>query len=236
MEDNNPILNRIRKLFALAGSSNEEEAKRAMEKANELLVKHNLDSQELKVSSGDYDFSDVASFRRQRPHHRHINQLLASFFFVNVIRERTFDRDALRYVQTIRLVGRPINTQIATYVFQYLDRVYPDLWRTYRAINKRAKESHRPSYYKGLTVGISHVLLKSRMAVEEERGLQVVKDKDLEDFTNDYCGGRIHKEKAIKENKNVMFQGIRDGLQVQISPPLASRSGDPALPLAIQGG
>jgi len=45
---NKKILEKIQKLLSLATSDNEHEAKAAMDKANALLVKHNLSMQEAK--------------------------------------------------------------------------------------------------------------------------------------------------------------------------------------------
>lgn len=218
MEENNPILARIRKLFALAGSSNEEEAKVAMRKANELLVKHNLDIQKVKMSS-DYDFNNVVSGRRAKNHHRHIFDLLSTFFFVNVIHQKNFDEDIFRYIHTVTLVGRPINSRIAAHVFEFLDRLYPTLWDQFRSKYKVTSKD-RYSYYHGLTLGIAHVLQESRLHVEEERGLTLVKDQDLEEFTDNFCNGRVKRQKDHEVRGVVRDHGIRDGMKVQIAPPI----------------
>lgn len=222
-DDSNPILSRIRKLFALAGSSNEEEAKMAMRKANELLIRHNLDYQKIKMSHDDFEFSKVSEGARAKPHHRFVLDILSSYFFVNIIFNARYDENSMKIIRMANLVGRPVNAQIATHVFEFLDRLYPELWNSFRrSHNVTLKDRH--SYYHGLTLGVAYILSQSKLLVEEERGLTLVKDQDLDDFTNDYCSGKVKREKDHKIRKSVKDLGIRDGLKVQIAPPIESKN------------
>lgn len=150
--EDNPILNRIKKLLALAGSSNEQEAKVAMSKANELLVKYNLDIQQVRMSQDDYEFAQVTEGKRARPHHRHIFGVLQSYFFVNVIHQRKWIGEQLAYVHFTNLVGKPVNCKIAAHVFEFLDKVYPELWKSFKA-KFDVTEKDRYSYFQGLHWG-----------------------------------------------------------------------------------
>lgn len=71
------------------------------------------------------------------------------------------------------------------------------------------------------------------MLVEEERGLQVLRDQDLEDFTTAFCNGKVKRNKEQKVRKEVRDQGIRDGVKVQIAPPLEHKGS--AVVLALPG-
>lgn len=228
-----PIFSKIRKLFSLASSSNENEAKIAMERANELLVKYNLDAQDIK-SSSDYEFTKVHEGLRSKQHHSYILDLLGSFFFVRIIHKRFFCEDTLRMKNSSVLIGKPVNTKIAAHIFEFLDRTYPHLWKVFKS-QYRVTEKDRGSYYHGLTLGISYVLNQSKLRVEQQKGLVVVADKDLDNFVDEYCNGKIKRQAEKKFRKSVVDKGIKDGLEVKISPALETKT-DQKLILEYSGG
>lgn len=225
---NDYILKKIQKLLALAGSPNEQEAKVAMAKANELLVKHNLDMQQVNSASLDYEETEVESGLRAKAHTRHVAQLMLSYFFVKVVHHRVFDEDKLKYLHKVVLIGKPVNAAIASQVFQYLMKIYPQLWRQFK-LNNKASEKDRYSYYYGLTLGIGDVLDQSRLRVEEERGLVVVEDADLDKHVKELCEGKVRKEKKCPLRKRIAAKGFEDGRKVRIHAPIESKVTSDAL-------
>src|SRR5262249_6000995 len=76
--DGDRTIDRIRKLLALAGSSNQHEAEIAMRKAHELMLRHNVET-----TGGDYEVRHLGDpEKRISGVESDVAGLLAEFFFV----------------------------------------------------------------------------------------------------------------------------------------------------------
>lgn len=83
------LIKKIQKLLALATSPNENEAKLAATKAQELLTLHNLNMQQVEGAVFDYEELEVGERRKRAPmEHRFVAAILDRFFFVEVITTR----------------------------------------------------------------------------------------------------------------------------------------------------
>ncbi len=227
---NDSIIERIQKLLNLANSPNENEAKLATAKANELLTKYNLNLQEIKDKNFEYTTHDLVSCGLTfKTHHRLITDIMNKYFFVAVIfssrtvgvssGEHAYYRRARRQkAKTIKLVGMPENCKIAAYVFDYLNALYPKLWIEYRK-GTNATPRDRVSYYEGLTIGIMEKLKESRFRVQNETGLVVLKDMNLEKRVNEIATG-VYKAPQNNLNNTVVKDGIQDGLKVTLRKPI----------------
>ena len=122
----NNIIQKIQKLFSLANSDNENEAKAAMNMANSLLLKHNLSLQQINGYQAEYQRKNVNEGLILKYHQKLILWLLKGYFFVECIVMRSENR-----VKTFQLVGTAENCEIASYIFEYLDRTFPELWKIY---------------------------------------------------------------------------------------------------------
>lgn len=225
------IIERIQKLLNLANSPNENEATLATAKANELLTKYNLNLQEIKDKDFTYTTHDlVACGLTFKTHHRMIVDIMNRYFFVAVIfsskftgeyssGENSYYRPARRQkAKTIKLVGMPENCKIAAYVFDYLNALYPKLWIEYRKVNNVSPKA-RLSYYEGLTIGIMEKLKEARWKVQNETGLVVVKDMNLEKRVNEITNG-VYRPPQNDLNTQVVKDGIADGLKVTLRKPI----------------
>ncbi|MGV1101020.1 SprT-like domain-containing protein [Thiovibrio sp. JS02] len=165
------ILARVEKLFALAQSANEHEAVLAMEKANALLRKHNLERLASKAPA-DYDYLILAlGGKRLSAHHRAIAAILKDFFYVNVVIVRRFEARSGESHRVIELTGARENLAVADYVATFLANRLASLWSRYRR-QTGAPGRERNSYCLGVLNGFRAKLARQAEAAMRQDGGQ----------------------------------------------------------------
>lgn len=226
--ENNNILEKVKKLLALANSSNENEAKLASARAQALLTKHNLAMSD--VNSVDQRYvNDLfrTGKKCQSQEWKFVQAIVREFFFVEICgTKQRFSPDSLRYdpwdrnnyEECYMIFGQPHNVEIATYMIDFLTRAFKDSFKAYRK-STGAPVGHKGSYYHGLWQGLREQLLESQKSVEQETGLVVVKDKDLADFMSDALNGNV-KSKSLSTNVRsgeAMAAGSEKGKNMTLS-------------------
>jgi len=181
-QDKEAILKKIKKLMALAGSCNENEAKAAAEKAQELMVRHQLTVQCIQNVDFEYEDVNIGQAKKIMKEHSLILHILSQHFFVKTYlhpRFTGYSRTGKRqYNNDIQIVGTPVNVAVAKYVFDYLLHTYKRLWKDYKGASG-CDESAKGAYFYGLTEGIKSRLKEVKIKVETETGLVVIDDQGL---------------------------------------------------------
>jgi hypothetical protein len=239
MKVNNSIVEKIKKLLGLANSPNENEAKIATAKANELLIKYNLSLQEIEDHQNEYDVKDVVDAGLTiKPYQHLITSLLQDYFFVKILIHSKFvgfssgkwawkNPPRTQYKKVIQLVGTPENCEIAAYIFSYLNDAYPKLWLDYYERNSYVEKtpSHKQSYFLGLTHGIKAMLDATKWKVQEETGLVLKEDPKLKEFVKKNSSGFYGGSGESEVDPQIFSDGIRDGSKVTLRKPIeADRS------------
>lgn len=168
------LVEKIKKLLALGNSTNEYEAKLAAEKASELLTKHNLSMQQVMEDKTYEQRTLDEKTNRIRREDKWIMPLVADFFFVKMLIRSVSSRDKRRINQYV-LIGQPVNTAVAAYIFEFLILQYRQLWVDYKKQYNKTEKS-REAYYHGLTHGIKMQLELQVKKTEAEAGLMVIRD------------------------------------------------------------
>jgi hypothetical protein len=223
------IIAKIQKLLSLANSSNENEAKSAMNMANKLLLEYNLSIQQIADHKSEYEFKDVGEEilvlgLRQRL----IIALLRNHFFVElvIIKQSFFSFGRTKYKKTIQLVGTKENCEIAAYIFTYLDRAYPELWKNYLKNNREIK-CHKGSYYQGLTRGIAQMLEATKWKVQKEVGLVLKQDANLTNFVKQKFRATYGRSYSYsKIDQKAYNDGISDGSNITLRRPIKAENGE----------
>lgn len=227
----NDVLERIQKLLQLANSDNEHEAKLAMDRANNLLLRYNLTMQQVNAVS-EYAVQDatmqVGSILKS--HHNYILDVLREYFFVKTIVNSSYQKDPTKkhygkVLRQIRFVGKKVNCEIANHAFIYLDGTYLNLWDKYRA-KTGAGRSERNSYFLGLTLGLGEVLKQTKWNIEQEMGLVLVADPALEAKADEITKGKCYSQAPKQYDDKVVAQGIADGTKIRIRKTLGEASQD----------
>lgn len=189
---NEAVIRKIQKLLALATSSNEHEAKLAMEMAEKLLINHNIDMQQVKGYSADYDKVDAFTGRRFTTESKFAGFILREFFFVEVIN----CRNRRTGVSTLTFVGEKTNLQVATYVYDFLTAKFQQLFKEYQRESKCSVKA-RQSYYIGLYKGLKFQLAEARAAAQNERGLVLVADPNLPEQVRNLMGATTTQTQTV---------------------------------------
>lgn len=200
------IIEKIKKLLALANSSNEHEAKVASARAQALLTKYNLTMSEVDKKESEYQKS-LHETDRQRVsvEWKYIQDIVRTYFFVEIVQTKKpyftgdlkVDMFGPSYKFCYLLLGREHNIEIAEYMIDFFDKAFKSCFKQYRK-ETGAGVGTKQSYYYGLHSGIVEQLKKSRQQVEQETGLVVVEDADLGEFVQN-----AFKKDLVKSQSNV---------------------------------
>ncbi len=157
------MLERVRKLLALAGSDNRHEAELAMEKAAELMARHNLELARADAAAG-YSHLIIETGQRIMPGHRKaIGAILRDHFHVQVVCSSLYDPATDQSFRTMELLGRTENVQVAEYCYRFLEERLASLWQQNRHRYTGHPRTARNSYYLGLLRGFSERLAAMRV-------------------------------------------------------------------------
>ena len=175
-------LDRIRKLLALAGSSNEHEATLAMNKAHELMLRYNIEATAARTAVG-YEVAHVGDPEKRGTRvEADIVGILIEFFFVKAIRVPVYlPRSGTRGL-VYELIGTPANLEMARHVFEFLRATVDRLWTENRADQRVRSGRDRLAYQAGVVFGFRSKLLLDRVGLEQQQGLVWVGDGDLDRF------------------------------------------------------
>ena len=168
------IYEKIKKLLALANSSNEHEARSAAAMANKMMVAHNITMQEVKTDR-NYEESVIEESSKRSQESKFIMNLMQRYFFVETYCERSRKTKTTKTV----FVGTPENVEIASYIYDFLIGAFRSSWEVFKKENN-LKASSKQSYYFGLWKGLGEQFEAAKTEVETETGLVVVKDSEIQ--------------------------------------------------------
>lgn len=163
------VLRKVQKLMALSQSGNPNEAELAMIKAQELLLKHNMDSSYLESLDEDQVLlKRIMQQKKEDGKMRAIARILESFFVSVVYRK------AAGFV-CLEILGDPTNVEIAEYVVGYLSCELDLLWKHSGLKGMIAKNSFFHGIAKGYCTKID--ALKRSYDSSTSHALMVIEKK-----------------------------------------------------------
>jgi len=248
-EDSERLLDKVRKLLALATSSNEHEALLAMNKVRELYAKYNL---EHAAESAREQFAHlVITHRKKRveAHQSKIIGILVGHFFVQVLHFKMFDAMSGEHHQAIEIVGKRENVLMAEYVYHFL------LQQTENRVQEAAKAAgrkltffERKSYRLGILHGFAEKLTRSESSSPETptpRGrsqelsligkalVSFKKDSKLDDYLGEiYPRLRTRGTSFQGVDSHAFDAGFAVGRTITLNKAVTSREGNRGLLLS----
>jgi hypothetical protein len=175
------VLERIRKLLALAGSSNQNEAELAMRKAHELMLRHNIESVGARADHS-YEVRHLGDpSRRGSRVESSVAGLLSEFFFVKVIRVPVYLPRLGRSGCVYEIAGTHANVEMASHVYAFLLATADRLWAANRHDARVRSGRDRLAYQSGVVGGFREKLLSERQGLKQT-GLVWIGDRTLEQF------------------------------------------------------
>jgi predicted SprT family Zn-dependent metalloprotease len=175
------VLERIARLLALAESANVNEAQAAMNAAQRLMLKYNLENAAAKTPRA-YGFRHLGKpTGRVSESERLLGAILGKHFFVEVIWVPVYRPAEGKRGSVLEVCGTPANLEMAAYVHAFLTHTADHLWREHQQAKRIRGNRDRRTYLAGVMSGFMEKLNQQRTAHKEE-GLVWVKDADLDGF------------------------------------------------------
>lgn len=175
------ILERIARLLALAESSNANEAQAAMNAAQRLMLKHNLDTARTRTPHG-YAFRHLGKATgRVTESERLLAAILAAHFFVEVIWIPVYRPLEKKRGSILEICGTASNLEMAAYVHAFLTHTSEQLWQEHKRASGIRSNRDRRTYLAGVMTGFMEQLNTQRTK-NREQGLVWLRDADLSDY------------------------------------------------------
>lgn len=214
------VLDRIRKLLALAASENQHEAELAMRNAHQLMLRHNIDEAAARTDRA-YAVRHLGDpTRRGNRVESLVVLLLAEFFFVKAIRIPVYLPRLGKRGAVYEIAGTPANVDMAEHVHAFLLATAERLWRANAADPRVRNGRDRLSYQSGVIEGFRDKLVAER-AVLAGTGLVWRGDADLDRFY------RARHPRIVTRTTTTRFDGAHRagreaGQQVVLHRPVTS--------------
>lgn len=192
----NKLIEKIQKLISLADSPNENEAKSAMAKAQELMLKHNIDMRSVQDHDSEYGAETSDTFKREPANSKYINSILQGFFFVEIVKSKRREGSYFNYI------GEKKNIDTAMHMRNFLTATFDRLWKEYKKENN-ASNSSKGSFIYGVYQGFRNKLEEQRAAAENQYGLVLVQDPKATEKMNEMFSRLSHRKSSATT--------IRDG-------------------------
>jgi hypothetical protein len=222
--ERSPIIERIKKLLALANSPNQHEAETAMRMAHRLMLRHNLEHVSTDAASDAYGFRHLGHpTGRVSEADRFLAGLLGEFFFVQPIWISVFRVEDQKRASILEITGRPENLDMAEYVHGFLQHTSEALWRAHKREHGIRSNLERRAYVAGVMRGFADKLRAERKS-EEASGLVWVGDP----LANEYFRRRHprirHTSFSTTSGSSAGRLGHAAGREIVLHRPIAKGS------------
>ena len=225
------ILRRIQKLLSLAGSNNPHEAESATLKANELLLKYNIQALEgeghfWNSSEQEVFVKCVATAKRHNTLLSSLSQIL-NHFCVQCISQYGHKQVSLQ------VVGSRLNVELADYVAKYLLYEFEHLWKKTKRENPHLKGiTQKNSYLRGLAAGFIERLEKQKTNTPHthKKSLMRLQEDLQEQVKLAYPRLSFARSNQIKVDPHTLSLGTKHGSQISVNAAL-EKSSKPTLQL-----
>ncbi|MDD5760089.1 MAG: DUF2786 domain-containing protein [Desulfobulbaceae bacterium] len=229
---------KVEKLLALAHSENEHEAALAMQKANELIEKYNL--QQMTAAHECRYAHAIINHHKKRIEgwQRSICSILKDFFYVTIIQASLYDPRSNQEHKTIELFGRAENVAVAEYCYHFLERELAYLWEVNKGRFSGRTATEKKSYYLGVLHGF-HKKLQEQQTVKPvsnhnsssaqptSSALIVAADQDLGDFIGQrFPRLRTVQRAAAQINRSTYNHGASDGKNIILRKGVSRQDGN----------
>lgn len=227
-EEAQRALRRVMQLFALAESENQHEAEAAMAEAQRLMLKHNLKvTPEVPRPGTEYDSRCVGRHKsRFNPSDRALASILNRHFFVGRIFRWLFDPRSGKRGRVLEIYGTQTNLEMASYVFDFLERAADRLWRDHRRRQGLTGDRQRRSFVNGVMEGFL-AKLDAEKRQHQQQGLVWLGDPGLKDFDERRYPKRnllISKPQPWDEARK---EGFEAGQRIELHRPLTAGQASP---------
>ena len=213
---------KIAKLLTLAGSPNEHEAQVAMNKARELLLKHNIEAVH---EARPYRVIQIGPLKKRHQAWEYdLAGILGAYFFVKALWVPSYDAARCENGVRLELYGTPTNLEMAEYVYHFLTGVLERSWAAYKRSQGIRKNRDRRVYYLGLLRGFDAKLAEQdrTFAQSGSRALVIRGDARLNAYYR-HLNPRTQSVSGSSLRVTAAFlDGLEDGRAISINKPVST--------------
>jgi len=206
---NEAVIAKFRRLMSLAESDNEHEAALAVVRANELMLKHNLDARAANgAGSGEIEYcvKVVIPAKRSSPRISAIAEILSEFLVYPV-----------HGSEGLEVTGTRANVEHAEYIAGYLDRALAAAWKRARAASRGRRLREKPFMAAAAASYLDKLRRSKDRLPEHDRSALVVLGQELEWAGRGAYGGGVHTTTTSYQTCGASTsQGARAGSQLEI--------------------
>ncbi len=213
------VLDRIRRLLSLAGSSNPHEAETAMRTARKLMLEYNVEELAHPTTSG-YAWRHLGKpTGRREEHERILASILHEHFFVETIVVPVYRVQEGKAGTVLEVIGSETNVALAAYVHDFLLHTGDALWRAHKREKGIRGDKDRRTFLAGVMRGFRDKLETERKT-SEATGLVWVGDPGLDRFFRKRHP-RVHRVKSTgRERTGAFHEGRAAGKNIVLHRPL----------------
>ncbi len=216
-EKEKKLLDKVDKLLNLATSSNEHEAQLATQRANDLMLKHNLNSSH----KSDDEVSHVLrvmEYSRRSAKHDGIYEILKEFHVHPIFNQG----HGGGYLEVI---GSKTNILLAEYISHFIERAIEEIWKEVKLENPKikgtvAKNSFTRSFCSEVAKGIKNS--NSEENQSSNREIVTIMNELQTKVERVYPRLRVSYSKA-KKDKNAASIGSSKGKKFKINPAIKNK-------------
>jgi phage-related protein len=227
------LLDKVKKLLALAQSSNEHEAGLAMRRVQELFAQHNLERVPT-LERSQYVHQIVAEGKkRKNAWEQRIISILIEFFFVEIIILHQFNAQTQKSEQVFEIIGTRENVLMAEYVYFFLLQQLESFSKKIKNISGRERASYRLGILEGFSqkLSVKEESQRDPKAQSIARALVLFKnDPAMESYLKEIYPRLSFRKNASRLVDTAAFKaGQQIGKSLVISKPLSSSIKKPLL-------
>jgi hypothetical protein len=231
------LLDKVKKLLALATSSNEHESLSAMNKVRELYAKHNLEQSADKLNARCFSHLVIPQGKKRvELAKKKVVGILVGHFFVQVITFRLFDPKTGERHKAFEIIGTRENVLMAEYVYHFLQQQTAFLaGEMAKRSEKKLTPIERKSFTLGILQGFSDKLRESEKVPQGSPSENIIanalvklqEDPALENYMAQVYPRTVSRTtSALLIDDSAFDAGISAGKGITLSKALASEEGN----------
>jgi len=227
------LLLKVRKLLALADSTNPNEAQTAMNLAQKLMLEHHIEylnqTRSNDTSLYQYRFSTLGLPKQKiQASDRWMSLILQSHFFVETIWVNHYSLVHQKRGKVLEICGLPHHIDMAEYVYYFLTQHA-------HSLIKKNKITQKQAFLCGIFRGFKEQL-DTQQKQHQEQGLICIKNTTLTIY---YKKRHPHVRRyAYKSNQHSdsFYQGLQAGKNIRLHRPIKESSKQKTLVLRLDSG
>jgi hypothetical protein len=211
------VINKIKNLLKLASSENQHEAELATLKANQLLLKYNIERLD-STQNEDYFVTNVLKVKRKNAKISTIYSILKHFMV----------KPVLNYTKNgvlLEVTGTRHNIELSEYVANFLDIELEKIWEEAKEENKLSGLRAKNSFLNGLAQGYDQKMqeIEEKFEQVDSQALMIIKDQ-LEVQTNKIYKRLSSSYSSSKKDNGSHNLGKKAGHKLNINKGISSKS------------